>query len=254
MARFNKFLVGACVASLSSAAMAGDWKYGIGTGITALDVDGDGGFASASGAALDFDASLSPDEVNEYMESAFGLAGMATNGDWTITAAAGALELEEDVDIQGASGSGNFEINFETVGAEVLANYTFSRSGKSTWGAIGGVRYTSQEYKGTWTGGVGSGSRSVDEDWTDAVIGLSYGYAISPTLVWSSQVDYGVGGSEGTTHASTGISKVFGENWLVRGYVDVKEIEFENGNRGDADWFLYDATETKLGVAFMYLF
>jgi hypothetical protein len=238
-----------------SAANAEGWSYGIGTGLQALDVDGDGGFNTQLLGPVDFDASLAADEFREYTESAFGFGGFAKKGSLTISYSIGRLELEEGVSaIQGVN-TGAIDLTFTTVAAEVLANYTVSQSGENTWGVIGGIRYTAQEYEAVLTvNNAQTFDGSVDDSWTDVVLGLSHSYAISPTLSWSSQVDFSTGDSEGVTHFNTGINKVYGQNWLVRGAIDFKDIEYEEGNRGDGDWYLYDADETTIGVSFLYLF
>lgn len=238
-----------------SMANAEGWTYGIGTGISALDVSGDGGFNTALLGPVDFDASLEPDEVNDFMESALGFGGFAKKGDLTIQYSYGRLELEEDVSAAQGGNVGEIDLSFSTVVAEVLVEYAFAKSGKNTWGAIGGVRYIDQEYEAKLTiNGIEVFDGSVDDSWVDVVVGVSHSYTISPTLFWSSQLDYGGGGSEGVTHFNTGISKVFGEKWLVRGFVDFKDIEYEEGDRGDSDWYFYEAEETTAGVSFLYLY
>lgn len=238
----------------ASMTQAEGWVFGIGTGIQALDVDGDGGFNTPLG-PVDFDASLKPGDFREYTESAFGFGGFAKKGDITIKYSIWRLELEEDVSaIQGAN-SGVIDLTFTTAGAEVLVDYKFSKSGKNAWGVIGGIRHTDQEYEAVLTiNGTKQFSGSVDDNWTDLVVGLSHSYAISPTLSWNTQVDYSAGGSEGVTHFNTGISKIYNGKWMVTGAIDFKDIEFEEGDRGDSDWYLYDAKETTMGVSVLYLF
>ncbi len=242
-----------------SVANAGDWSYGFGAAAGFLDVSGDGGFNSKLG-PIEFDASLEPDEVFDYLDSFLGLGGFASNGDITVTYSYGKLELEEDVSatrgvLPGVALSGVAELEFSTVGADILVNYAFAKSERAVWSVIGGVRYTDQEYDVKLTinnNQVFNGS--VDDDWTDAVIGVSYTYGFSPTLSWSTQLDYGFGGSEGTTHFSTGLAKVLGKHWLAKFALAVKDIEYEEGDKGDADWYFYDATETTLGGTLLYLF
>lgn len=236
-------------------ANAEGWSFGIGTGISALDASGDGGFNTKLLGPVDFDASLNPDEVSDYMESAFGFGGFAKKGDLTIKYSAGKLKLGGDVSAAQGGNTGVLDLGFTTIGASVLADYAFSKSGKNTFGVIGGIRYTYQEYEAKLkVNGVKVFDGSVDDSWVDFVVGMSHSYAISQTLSWSSQIDYGVGGSEGTTHFSTALNKVYGTSWLVSAFLDLKDIEYEKGDRGDDDWFYYEADETIVGVNFMYLF
>lgn len=119
----------------------------------------------------------------------------------------------------------------------------------------GGMRYTSQEYEGELTiNDVQIFDSSIDEEWTDAVVGLSRTYVISPATSWSTQVDVSFGDSEGTSHFNTGINWIYSENWVFRASVDAKDVEFQQGEPGDSDYFLYDAKETKIGGSFVYVF
>ena len=193
MSKLKMFMIAGGILASNMTHAAG-WTYGIGTGPQALDVDGDGGFNTRLLGPVDFDASLKPDEFREYTESALGFGGFAQKDNLTISYSLGRLELEEDVSAVQGSNRGVIDLTFTTVAAEVLADYTFSQSGKNTWGFIGGVRYVDQEYDVVLTiNNTQVFDGSVDDSWIDAVLGLSHSYAISETLFWSSQVDYSAG-------------------------------------------------------------
>ena len=251
----TKICILAATLAFSSTASAEDWTFGIGTGIASLDVDGVGGFNTELFGPVEFDASMKPDEIREYTESAFGFGGFAKKGDLTITYSLGQIELQEDVSAERGGNTGKFDITFTTAGAEVLAKYTFSKSATTGWAAIGGLRYTSQEYEGELTiNGITEFDGSVDEEWTDGVVGLGVTHAFSKTTSWSTQVDVSAGDSEGTSHFNTGVNWVYSKNWVFGASIDLKSIEFEQGKPGDSDYFLYDADETKVGANFLYLF
>ena len=72
--------------------------------------------------------------------------------------------------------------------------------------------------------------------------------------VWNNRVDAGFGGSEGTYSANTGVTWRFYKGWASTLYSKYTAIEFENGNRGDADWYLYDVDEFGVGLAVLYNF
>ncbi|MFB3110719.1 MAG: hypothetical protein ACE10G_01680, partial [Gemmatimonadales bacterium] len=133
--------------------------------------------------------------------------------------------------------------------------HTLYRSGKSSWGLIDGLRYLHQKYESRLTiNGTQIFDDTVDDYWLDAVLGVAHAYSISPRLTWSTQLDYGFGGSDSTTHFRTGFSKVIGSRWILGGGLDFKNIKYEEGDRDDLDWFLYDAKETSIVVSFQYLF
>lgn len=255
MRRTRATIIGIGLLSISPLAFSEGWNFGIGTGVSSLDVSGDGGFNTALLGPVDFDASLEPDEVVDYMESALGLAGFAKKGDITITYSIGRLELQEDVAASYGAVNGEIDLTFESIGAEVLVDYAVIKSGDLSVGVIGGFRYSEQEYDVKLSvAGAKVFEGSVEDDWVDAVIGASLSYAISPTLSWSAQVDAGFGDSESTSHFNTSIGKVLGTSWLLSGSIDFKAVEYEEGDRGDSEWYLYDADETTIGIGVLYLF
>lgn len=252
----NVMLVALTGALLSGEALSNDeWRFGVGTGIGALEVDGDAGFNTRLLGPVEFDASLEPDEVQDYLDSAFSLGLVATKGDLAFSFSLANLELADDVSAKRGANRGTADIEFKTQVVELTGEYTFARFDKHSFGAVAGARFTKQEY-GTdlFLDNAEVFSGSVDDDWTDALLGASYTYAFSPTFFWSNQLMYGFGGSEGTSQFNTGLSKIFGTSWLFRLALDYKDIEYEEGDRGDSDWFYYDATETTLGLSVLYLF
>jgi hypothetical protein len=248
-----------CLATVSLAfsttIAAEDWSFGIGTRLTYRAFTGDGGFHTKSHGPVEFNASMKPNEVQEITESAFGFDGFARKGDWKITYQVTHLELQDDISVERDEDIGDFDLSFTTESVEVLVNYAFSNFDKSTWGVIGGVRYISQEYADeVFVNGMQIFDDSAKEDWTDAVIGLSYDYAYSPTTTWTSEVDVSFGGSEGSYRLISGVNWYFSEHWLLRSFLDLRKVEFRQGDPGDSDFFMYDADEIKFGLNLLYLF
>jgi hypothetical protein len=258
MKRLHKIAVttlALCTAYSSTVLAEESWRFGLGTGLSALDVSGDGGFNTQLLGPVDFDASLSPSDVQDYMDTAFGFAFLAKKDKLSITASFVNLELQEDVSATQGANSGELNIEFKTQVGELMFDYVFSESDKHFWSARAGARYTKQEYGADLVlNNDQQFAGTIEDDWTDALVGLGYTYAISPTLSWNTKVDYGFGGSEGTTHFNTGLSKIYGQSWLVNFALDVKDIEYEEAEKGAEDWFFYDATETVASISFLYLF
>ena len=172
--------------AFSTTIAAEDWSFGIGTRLTFRAFTGDGGFHTNLGGPVELNASMKPNEVKEITESAYGFNGLAKKGDWTITFLVNRLELQDDVSVEQGGNTGNFDLSFTSESAEVLVNYAFSNIDKTTWGVIGGVRYSSQEFAGeAIINGTQIFDDSAKEDWTDAVVGFSYDYAYSPTTTWT---------------------------------------------------------------------
>ena len=255
MKSLSKVLAGLIFATVSSASWAQDWNYGIGTGIGVLQVDGDSGFDTRLFGPIAFDASLDTDEIAELMKSAFGIGGYASRGNLTITYAVAQLELDDDVKGALPAGEGDLDINFKTLAASLEAQYQFAQSGNHSFGVLAGLRYTKQEYDVDFSiGGTATYSGKVDDNWTDFVFGLTHAVPLSDTAVWSSRIDIGVGDTEGTTHFDTGVNWRFSNAFSARFFAAVMNVDYDNGNPGDADYFFYDATETQVGVTLMYNF
>jgi hypothetical protein len=72
---------------------------------------------------------------------------------------------------------------------------------------------------------------------------------IAPKWSWSTNLDAGFGGSNGTFSLSTTV------NWRFWKYMSAgptfifSAIDYENGEAGDSDWYLYDANEFGWGIS-----
>lgn len=77
---------------LAPAALAeDDWKFGIGTGIFALNLDGDTGFDTVLG-PVDLETDLDTSEIQDLLDSAVGLGGFASKGKWLLRFSAGQMK------------------------------------------------------------------------------------------------------------------------------------------------------------------
>lgn len=244
-------------AHTASAGAAEGWRHGIGTGLFGLNIDGDTGFGTRLFGPVEAELDLSSSDLADYLDSAFGLAGFSTNGTWTINYGAERLKLEDDgrgTTRTGAPVAGSF--GFEAIGAEISAAYRFAGSERSAWSLLGGVSYTRHDYDIGLVVGQAGTTRSIDNDWTDVLVGLVYSLGFSERTAWVTQLDAGFGGSEGTYHAKTALNWHVGasRSWLLSLYVDYKAVEFENGSPGDPDWYLYDVDEFGPGFGIAYVF
>ncbi len=97
-------------------------------------------------------------------------------------------------------------------------------------------------------------SGKVDESWTDLLFGLTHAYALSDTVAWTSRVDYGVMGSEGTLFVDTGITWRFRDAWSARFYASSLAHDYEEGDPGDSDYYVYDVDEFGAGISILYHF
>ena len=235
-------------------AAAEGWTAGIGTGLFALNVDVTQGIdVPALGGAVTVDLKLEPSDVREYTDSAIGFGGFAAKGKWKILYSYASIKLEDSVSGDVGGTPVFARVSFTATGAELASTYRFAVTGGHAWGVLGGVRYTKQELDGVLTAGP-TVSRSIDESWTDVLVGLTHGVRFKERWSWNNRVDVGLGGSEFAAFAKTGATWNFATKWLADFYGRYYSIDFENGNRGDADWYLDDGSEYGVGVSIIYKF
>jgi len=180
-----------------SAAAHAEWNFGIGTGPQMLNISGDIGMDTALGPAT-LDVDLDPDDMADLTETAFGLGGYATDGKWMIQASAGKLQLEED-GARGTRTGGTLsaEIEFDITGAELTVGYPIYENDAFILRPYTGLRYLRHEFDATITGtgfAGGNRSKSIDESWTDVLIGLSADVPFAEKWNWNIRADAGFGG------------------------------------------------------------
>ncbi len=236
------------LAALSASIQAQDWRYGIGTGPGAISVEGDQGFNTTIFGPVELDIDLNAEDTSDLMESAFGLGGYASNGTWTISGGFGTLTLQG----KASNGITSLDNEFEITTGELMVGYNVSRTESLSIDLLGGVRYMNHDLSAEVTQGETKIKRNVENDWTDALVGISFGVPLNDNWAWNTRFDAGFGGSEGTYSANTGLVWRFTEGWSATFYAKVQAIEFEEGNKGDSDWYLYDMDETTLGLTILY--
>ena len=135
--RLNKRIVLASVLLLliaAPAAQAGDeWKFGLGTGLFGLNLDGDVGLDTVSG-PLQIGIDLDNSDVSDLLDSAFGLSGFAAKDKWRILYAFQTMTLEGD----GSNAARRANLTFDATGANVFGEYNFARAGKNSFGVLFG--------------------------------------------------------------------------------------------------------------------
>lgn len=246
---FKKLILLTALLTVSSATVAEEWKFGIGTGFFALNIDGDIGLNTGAGpvkSPLDLNSS----DVSDLMESAFGFTGYAAKGKWKINYTVSHLELEDKTNAEVASSGETISsnINFVSDGLDVNVSYQYD-NGFSTYA---GVRNTSHEIEFDYSGPSLVIDRNLDNDWTDFYLGLAYAKAIGTDKVWVTKIDAGAGGSEGSFTFNTALAWQFSPSWAASIYAKHYSVEFEEGDIGDSDWYFYDSAEFGAGLGVMY--
>lgn len=247
-----------------SNANAKKWHFGLGTGFTFMNAQGDQGLNAGRFGPIQHEIDLDPSDFQDLMETAFGLGGYSTDGVWMIQAAFGKLKLggEPSGSLPAAVGGGTYALDafFEITFGEFSVGYVAYRSTnmKFSLTPYAGVRYMKHELGAdlsiTQAGGTAALSRSIDNNWTDVLVGTSVGYVFSPKWSWTAKADAGFGGSEGTYSFMTGLSWKVWKHLSLTPNFKFSAIDFENGVKGDADWYLYDANEFGGGLGVLYHF
>ena len=247
------FLFLAVLVSFSSNAYA-EWSFGLGTGPQRLSIDGDVGFTTDFG-SVDLAVDINADDMGDMTDNAFGLGGYATNGEWMFQGTAGKLGLEGSAGGMGPTSTLSASLDFDITGAELTGGYFFHKTPGLKLQAYTGARYTKHEIDLVVTGDGFIGTdrhKSIDESWTDILFGLSADIPFAQKWNWNVKADAGFGGSEGTYLASTGVSWRFYGGWSATLFGKYAAVEYENGSKGDSDYYLYDIDESTLGLNILY--
>ena len=255
-----------CLIGVSTAnAQTKKWFFGIGTGFTFMNAEGDQGLHTAAFGPVQAEVDLDPSDFQDLMKTGFGLGGYATDGTWIIQGAFGFVKLggEPSGSLPAGVGGGTYaaEWSFEITIAEFTVGYNAYRSEdmKFSLTPYAGVRYLKHELGvdlaitqgNVWT----PISRGIDNNWTDVLIGTSIGYVLSPKWTWNAGADAGFGGSEGSFSFKTGLSWKALKHLSISPNFKFAAIEFVNGEKGvDSDWYLYDANEFGAGIGILYSF
>ena len=145
-----------------------------------------------------------------------------------------------------------------TTGEFTLGYFAYIHSkGIVTLRPYGGFRYLKHELGADLTV-VGQTtvnvSRSVDHNWTDFLLGTGLDFHFSPKVSLNNTFDAGFGGSNGTYKFSTALSFLPWKHMSISPNFYYMAIDYENGARGDTDWYLYDADEFGWGVNVLFHF
>jgi hypothetical protein len=228
--------------SVGLPAMAADeWKFGIGTGFASFSLDGDIGFPLDMGGGTIFDVDLDNSDTADMLESGFGFGGYAAKGKWVIGYQLGTATLEDN--------DAGLKAEWDRTNVSASAGYNFAQAGNHHFGALFGFRYTEHE----WNFATAMDSASFEDDWTDAVVGVTHRVPINDKWAWSNLIDAGFGGSEGSFTVASTITWRPGEHWSFSFVVKQYSVEFgETGDIADADFYLYDVDEPSVGIGFLY--
>ena len=238
----------------SANARDSQWKFGFGTGLFGLNLDGTLGLdLTRINTPVEVDIDLNASDVMDVMETALGVGGYATNGTWLFDYSVQYLKLEDGESFSGRPLS-RIDTEFEASGLEVMVGYPVWNHSDIVFRIHGGVRYTNHDINSSVIYNSTTYTKDLENDWVDGLIGVSAQIPLGQRLSWDNRANAGYGGSEGTYQAFTGLTWRFHPNWSTTLYGKYTAVEFENGTKGDADWYLYDVDEFGLGLGILFHF
>jgi len=237
------------------------WVFGIGTGIGRTASEGTQGFTTSGAGPIENDFDLDPDDFKDLMQTAFGFASFLTNGTWMFKFSLVNIDL-------GGAGAGTLEIGspysadarFDLFQTELSIGYTLYRSSGNRFAFRPhvGTRYTNQQLDLALTVAEASGNRNLSErgeaSWTDVTVGSTVDISLTSRLGWSTVFDAGFGGSNGTFKVVTALPWRVWSHLSISPNVSFTAADYENGTKGDADWYLWDTETTSFGLAAMITF
>jgi hypothetical protein len=230
-----------------------EWHFGIGTGLFRLNAKGDVGVTTKVAGPVKADLDLKPEDFDDLMQSAFGFGGYATNGTWMIGYSFSQLCLGDDTKFTTPGGEqAKYDFDFDITGAEVTVGRPIFKGKRVIVGLHGGVRYTQHDISSDLKVGGINYKRDLDNSWADALIGASLAVPFSKTVVWNTKANAGFGGSNGTYYGNTGVTWRFLKNWSITGYGKYTAVDYENEDKGDSDWYLYDVNEFGYGATVLF--
>ena len=237
-----------------SLAAEDSWNFGIGTGIFGLNVEGDVRFNTLAG-PVESEVDADFDDILDVADTAAGFAGFAQKGKWTIDYAFSILEVSGNNSgtISATGVPFRSRVSFDATAAFVGVGYQSLKSNRHNLQARAGLRYTDHEIEFKITAGPASVAKNIDEDWLDGYVGFTYQMMLAPNWYWITKADIGAGGSDLSTTINTGVAWHFTEAWVTSLYGNYYSVDFENGSKGDSDWYEYDADEFGVGLGITYL-
>lgn len=173
-------------------AHAQEWRFGVGSGFTFTNIQGDQGYTLSGPGPIQYELDLDPEDVSDLMQSAFGFAGYATDGNWIVQYAFIQATLGGDgqANLPAEVGGGylDYDLAFDMTQGKLTVGRTAYRSDnmKFSFTPYAGIRVMAHELSAdlviTQQDVPTYIYRSRDYTWADAVVGFGIGYWLTPKL------------------------------------------------------------------------
>ncbi|MEH6579475.1 MAG: hypothetical protein V7731_20605 [Amphritea sp.] len=231
-----------------------EWSYLVVGSLFAESIDGTSGVGTPLG-AMDVDVDLSFSDVIDNLDSAFSAIFNARKGRWSLNADVLIAKLEVDNTITSTPVPANMNVEIDIDEIELYAGYKFTQKYPNLE-AIGGARYIKQDIDVDVIEGPVELNVDVGDDWIDPFVGLRYYGPINSE--WSLLVRGDVGGfdvgSDFAWRFDAGVTYRFAQNWVAAFTYKVLDIDYENNNRDDLDYYKWDGKESGLLLGIGYHF
>jgi hypothetical protein len=225
------------------------WSYEIEPYLIGVNIDGDAGIGRVTGADVNVDTSDILDALD--------LAGMVhfeahrENG-WGFALDYAFMDLSDDLTGPrgGVLDAEVFEGVFEAFAVKRAG------SGDRQLDYIGGLRWWDIDVDAEFDPVIlpGTASRSVEEDWVDAFIGVRWRNPISEKWLLSLRGDVGAGSADFTWQLITGFRYRIGKSKALDLGYRALGVDYETGTPGEPGYFMYDTITHGPIIGFLFRF
>lgn len=245
----------------SPGSYAEDWDHRIGTYLLTITLDADTG-VNTPGGSVETPIDLDFGDVTDNLSVIGVIYYQASNGPWTIDVDLTHAELEIDdsfdVPIPAPLGpaTGTIEVDMTIDEREIFGGFRFYQDEDSEVQFIFGARYYKHDIDVDVEAGPVGFAPSIGSSWTDPIIGLRYRQRINEKWDWLARVDAGGfdagSGSELSYKVELGASYKINEKWLAGVGYRYLDIDYEDGDTTDTDYYAYDGSEYGLLLGILY--
>lgn len=230
-------IFGIFAAAITMPADADEWSFSIEPYVLAANIEGESGIGRVTGAPVDLDFST----ILENLDMAAMLHFEAhSNNGWGLIFDYGFMDLSDDV--FGSRGG----VVDARVRQGILEGLLVRRSGSQTSGLeyFAGIRWWDNDVDVVVDPAVAPGDviRKVDASWVDLVVGARWTRNINAYWVAKVKGDIGGFGVEADFTSSLSFSAIyeFSQRYALDLQYKAMWVDFEDGGRGQSNYFSYD--------------
>lgn len=233
-----------CLSALVTLAIAGHgvgaepaaeaWRVIIAPYLLVPSISGEAGIGRLDGAPVEVDSEF----IFGHLKAGFMMRAEIGHGRWSLLLDGAYMDLEADGE---GSGGREAELAFTQLITEVSLAHRFGTP-ERWFDCLVGARGWGLAMEGRFTGPLATGTRSMDADWIDPIIGLRG--AMGLNSAWSLTGRFDVGGfgvgADSTWQVELGVAWQATSHLAVTAGYRALDVDYEDGDHGEANWFRYD--------------